>query len=151
MLANTPPSISALFPATAIVMLGGQLGGPVGQTITLRFFTPISPNKTQVLSFSLVERDVSEELKELIHSSSISSFGTGGIFETDDVEIWAGVQRGVEGVIGRQMFENYQSIGDPLESDPLHPGAATFRGISTDDNQWLFYERYFEFMENRAW
>jgi hypothetical protein len=152
MLAKTPPSIAAIFPTTAVVMIGGGLsaGGPLGQFISLRFFVPLSADKTEMLSFSLVERDASEQFKADVHQTSVGSFGSAGIFECDDVEVWAGVQSGLHGVIGRQTVGNYQAVGEPHDSDPTHPGA-THRGVSTDDNQWLYYERWFEFMGGRAW
>jgi phenylpropionate dioxygenase-like ring-hydroxylating dioxygenase large terminal subunit len=152
MLARTPPSIAAIFPATAIVMVGGGLsaGGPLGQFISLRFFVPLSTDKTEVLSFSLVERDAPEQFKADVHQTSVGSFGVAGSFEIDDVEVWAGVQSGLHGVIGRQTVGNYQAVGDPEESDPSRPGH-NHRGVSTDDNQWLFYQRWLEFLEEGAW
>jgi hypothetical protein len=146
MLAKTPPMITAIFPSTAVLMI---IGGPAGVTSSLRFFVPVSPTKTEILSFTLVERDTPEDFKEQLHKTSTGTFGIGGIFEVDDVVVWAGVQQGLSGPIGRQMLENYQAIGAPLEADPTRPGT-TFRGVSTDDNQWLFYERYFDFLEGRA-
>jgi len=152
MLAKTPPSIAAIFPTTAVVMVGGGLtaGGPLGQFISLRFFVPLSADKTEMLSFSLVESDASEEFKADVHQTSVGSFGSGGIFECDDVEAWAGVQEGLHGVIGRRTVGNYQAVGEPHDSDPTRPGV-NHRGVSTDDNQWLYYQRWFEFMGGRAW
>jgi hypothetical protein len=150
MWARTPPSIAALFPSTAILFIGGASeAGPLGQTVSLRFFVPVRPDRTEIVSFSLVERDAPQEFKDRVHKTSIGSFGVGGIFESDDVEVWAGVQRGLRGVIGRQMHGNYQSVAKPLEADPARPGT-TYRGVSSDDNQWLFYERCFEFLGDRA-
>jgi PAH dioxygenase large subunit len=152
MLATTPPSIAAIFPSTAFVMVGGGLsaGGPLGQFISLRFFVPLSVDRTEVLSFSLVERDAPERFKADIHQTSVGSFGVAGMFEVDDVEVWAGVQRGLHGVIGRQTVGNYQAVGDHGGSDPARPGR-NHRGVSTDDNQWLFYQRWLEFLGDGAW
>jgi phenylpropionate dioxygenase-like ring-hydroxylating dioxygenase large terminal subunit len=147
MLARTPPLITALFPSSALLMIPG---GPAGATASLRFFVPMSATKTEILSFTLVERDAPAEFKQQAHKTSTGTFGVGGIFECDDTEMWTTVQKGLAGVIGRTMVANYQAVGEPLDPDPTRPGT-TYRGVSTDDNQWLFYERYFEFMGDRAW
>jgi ethylbenzene dioxygenase alpha subunit len=110
----------------------------------------LSADKTEMLSFSLVERDAPDEFKRLVHQTSVASFGSAGFFECDDVEAWAGVHEGIQGVIGRQTVGNYQAVGEPDASDPTRAGT-THRGVSTDDNQWLYYERWFEFMGGRAW
>jgi nitrite reductase/ring-hydroxylating ferredoxin subunit len=152
LLATTPPSIAAVFPTTSIVMIGGGLtvGGPLGQFISLRFFVPLSPARTEMLSFSLVERDASAEFKSSVHQTSAGAFGSAGIFETDDVEVWQAVQRGLHGPMGRRSNLNYQAQADLHESNPNRPGF-NHRGVSTDDNQWLFYQRCLEFLEGRPW
>jgi phenylpropionate dioxygenase-like ring-hydroxylating dioxygenase large terminal subunit len=146
LLATTPPMVTGIFPTTSMLMI---LGGPAGVTVSLRFFVPLGVDRTEMVSFSLVERDAPAAFKDQVHRQTFGTFGSAGIFETDDVEVWAAVQDGLRGVIGRQTVENYHSVAEPLEDDPARPGT-TFRGASSDDSQWLFYERYFEFLEGRA-
>jgi phenylpropionate dioxygenase-like ring-hydroxylating dioxygenase large terminal subunit len=143
LLARTPPIITALFPASAIVMI---LGGPAGATSSLRFFTPLSPTRTEISSFTLLERQAPEELRAGLRRSTAGTFGSAGIFEADDVEVWEGVQEGISGPIGRSMAMNYQAVREPTEPGPAQPGT-TFRGVSGDDNQWLFYQRWLEYLE----
>jgi nitrite reductase/ring-hydroxylating ferredoxin subunit len=148
MLAMTPPSIAGLFPASALVMVGGGLAST--QITSLRFYVPLSPTETEIVNFTLAERDTSQEFKEALHTSTVSTFGVAGIFEADDTEVWADVQRSVRGVIGRQQLASYDATGTPCE--PVLPGSPfTTRGVSGDENAWGFYERYMDFMEDRAW
>jgi nitrite reductase/ring-hydroxylating ferredoxin subunit len=146
MLAKSPPSVAGLFPSTSLLLLA-DLGG-MDPVVSLRFFAPIAPDKTEFVSFSLVERDAPQEFKDRVHKGSIAAFGIGGYFEEDDVEVFAGVQRGLEGAIARRVIEcHYEAVGEPGELEP----SGVFRGVSNDDNQWAFYERYFEFLGGQPW
>lgn len=148
LLGSTPPMVTGLFPSTAILQISSGPSSPIRPTISVRFFVPLAVDRTEIVSFALVERDASPEFKALTHRWTISSFGVGGVFEADDVEVWASVQRGVAGVIGRQMLDNYQARGTPYEvDDPARPGEHRYRGLSSDDLQWHFYERYFDMLE----
>jgi phenylpropionate dioxygenase-like ring-hydroxylating dioxygenase large terminal subunit len=146
LLAETPPSVAGLFPTTAILQITSGPSSPIEPTVSLRFFVPLSVNQTEVVSFALVERDASPEFKARAQRWTISSFGVGGMFEADDTEVWASVQRSVQGVIGRQLRDNYQSVGILVE-DPIRPGVTKYRGVPGDDLPWHFYERYFEMLE----
>ena len=145
LLASMPPSIGGIWPSSATVFIGGGPSSEVGQTTSLRFFVPLSPTRTELVSFSLVEKDAPPEFKRAIHGGTARSFGAAGLFESDDSEVWASVQRGLQGFIGRQSVENYQATGEPRDPDPARPGT-TGRGLTGDDAQWHFYERYFEAM-----
>jgi phenylpropionate dioxygenase-like ring-hydroxylating dioxygenase large terminal subunit len=149
MLAKTPPSIAGLFPSTSLLLIGD--GGGIGPVVSLRFFVPIAPDKTEFLSFSLVERDAPQEFKDRVHKNSIACFGIGGFFEEDDVEVFAGLQRGLEGVIARRVVDcHYDAVGGSDHAETTGPGS-THRGVSNDDNQWAFFERYFEFLGGQPW
>jgi phenylpropionate dioxygenase-like ring-hydroxylating dioxygenase large terminal subunit len=152
-LSSTPPSTSAIFPATSVLMFGAERGGkgerPVGQAINMRFFVPLGPDKTEIFMFYLVEADAPEEIKERLAQNTIAAFGIGGYIDEDDFEVFGSVQANLEGVIARQEAGCYRAVGEPY-TDPARPGAA-FRGVSSDDSQWLFYERYFEFLGGKPW
>lgn len=154
-LGTTPPSTAAIFPSTSILMFGAERVGsqgdrPVGQSVNLRLFAPLGPERTELFSFYLVERDAPQELKARMRQTCTSAFGIGGYIDEDDFEVFCSIQRGLAGVITRQQSACYRAAGVPLEANPARPGTA-FRGVSTDDGQWAFYERYFEFMEGRPW
>lgn len=149
LLTKTPPSIAGIFPTAAAIFIGAGPASPLGQVVSLRFFVPLSPHRTEILSFTMVERDATPEFKESVHRTSVQAFGVGGMFEADDVEVWESVQRGIRGAIGRRTLDNYQVMGEPAEHHGTLDHAG--RGISSDEKQWLFYERYFQFLEGRAW
>ncbi|HET6951289.1 MAG TPA: Rieske 2Fe-2S domain-containing protein, partial [Acidimicrobiales bacterium] len=153
-LGTTPPSTAAIFPSTSILMFGAERGKPgerpMGQSVNLRFFVPVSPDRTELYSFYLVERDAPQEAKDRMVRTCTAAFGIGGYIDEDDFEVFSTIQANLEGVIARQERACYRSVGQPLDPDPARPGHA-FRGVSTDDGQWGFYERYFEFLEGRPW
>ncbi|MGB8391241.1 aromatic ring-hydroxylating oxygenase subunit alpha [Mycobacterium sp.] len=154
-LGTTPPSTAAIFPSTSILMFGAERAGqqgerPAGQSVNLRFFAPLGPDRTELFLFYLVERDAPEELKARMRQNCTAAFGIGGYIDEDDFEVFNSIQRSLEGVIARQEFACYRAAGTPLDPDPARPGIA-FRGVSTDDGQWAFYERYFEFLEGKPW
>ena len=145
---TTPPSINGIFPTTASVYMAGQ-GELIGQVTLLRFINPIAVDKTELLSFSLVEKDTPQEFKDFVHRTTFQNFGTGGIFEADDIELWQGIERATQGVIGRHTQVSYPAAGEPEEKSVAKCPGKSFRGVSTDDNQWAFYERYLDYMTVR--
>jgi phenylpropionate dioxygenase-like ring-hydroxylating dioxygenase large terminal subunit len=152
-MARTPPSVAGIFPSSNLLMLGStgtREDGPMDPVVNLRFFVPIRENKTEFLSFYLVERDAPQEFKDRLLKSSAAAFGVGGFFEEDDIEVFSSMQRGLEGVIAQEAFGTYQAASEPLDPDPSRPGTA-YRGALTDDTQWSFYERIFDFLGGKPW
>jgi len=150
LLGTTPPSIFGMWPIGSMIYIGSGLTGPLGQVVSLRFFCPLGPDRTEIVNFSLVERDANEDFKQYVHRTSISNFGVGGFFETDDVEVWESVQRGMQGVMGSRLRARYPSKSGEVDEEFSGPGDS-YRGISSDDNQWSFYMRWAEFMESDPW
>lgn len=150
MLVHSPPSIFGLWPIASLIFIGAGLGGPLGQTSSLRFFSPLTHDKTEMITYSMVERGATQDYKDYVHRTSISNFGIGGIFEPDDVEVWEAVQNGLRGVIGSQGRARYPSRSGEPDADFAGPGNL-HSGYSSDDNQWSFYMRWAEFMSGRPW
>jgi nitrite reductase/ring-hydroxylating ferredoxin subunit len=140
-LAKTPPVVGQMFPSLAWVnmSLPNAAAEMAGGVITFRTWLPRGPEKMELMSWTLVERDAPEELRQATARSTIQTFSDSGIFEQDDSEAWSAVQRSLRGVMGRRRRLIYQaSLGEPTEER----GGLHWRGLGRDDIQWLFWKRY---------
>nr|BAA76338.1 iron-sulfur protein [Rhodococcus sp. CIR2] len=56
--------------------------------LTLRLWHPLGPDKMEVMSFFLVEKDAPDWFKDESYKSYLRTFGISGGFEQDDAENW---------------------------------------------------------------
>ena len=148
-LARTPPVVGQVFPNLAWVnmSLPNAASEIDGGVITFRTWVPRGPEQMELMSWTLVERDAPEELRQATARSTIQTFSDSGIFEQDDSEAWSAIQRSVRGVMGRHRKLIYTStLGEPTEER----GGLHWRGIGRDDLQWLFWQRYRALMLDSA-
>jgi PAH dioxygenase large subunit len=114
--------------------------------LTFRVWNPLGPAKIEIFSWFLVERDASEEFKQLSSWSYLRSFGVSGTFEQDDTEIWSRIARNAGTQMGHRQRINYQ-MGMHLEPDPNWPGpGVAYPANFTDVNLRNFYARWLELM-----
>jgi hypothetical protein len=116
---------------------------PVPMT-TFRVWIPVGPMEVEEMSWSFVEREAPAWYRDLTRKSYVRTFGTSGIFEQDDFEIFAGITRSTASPIGSRQQLNYQ-MGmhkDPVTDWP-GPGIAIGDDFS-EANQRAFYERWVE-------
>ena len=64
---------------------------------------PEGPLETEVWTWTLVDRDIPEDLKVRQRQSSVQTFGPSGIFEQDDAENWSQCTATMRGFVGRQL------------------------------------------------
>ena len=152
-MADTPPGVGQLFPNFFVWNIPGFAsdgGPPVGFG---RFHTtiPRGPECFEMISWTLVEKDAPDALKERARMISTINMGVSGFVEQDDAEAWPSLQRSAKGVMGRQKTLKYGSLlGVHKPADWGGPGLV-YDGMSKDDNQWNWWLRYREFMTGRAW
>lgn len=115
-----------IFPNLSIlnVMLLKDPGSPPTPMLTFRLWRPLSPEKTEVWSWFLVERDAPSWFKELSYQTYVHTFGTSGVFEQDDAEVWCSITRAARGKMARRFWLNLQ-LGMHLRPDPTWPGPGT--------------------------
>lgn len=114
--------------------------------MTWRTWNPIGPGRISISSWFLVEKDMSEEFKQLSQWSYLRSFGISGTFEQDDAEIWTHIARNAGTFSSREHRINYQ-MGLDLKPDPDWPGPGVAQPANfTDANLRNFYERWLELM-----
>ncbi len=114
--------------------------------MTWRTWNPIGPGKISISSYFLVEKDTTDEFKQLSKWSYMRSFGISGTFEQDDAEIWTHIARNAGTFSGRRHPVNYQ-MGMDLETDTSWPGPGVAQPANfTDANLRNFYTRWLEMM-----
>ncbi len=152
LLAVTGTSVGNVFPNLAWVSTGFPSGdGGVSPIIMWRLFQPRSAETIDVLTWALVERDAPDDVKELARRLTILVFGGSGLIEQDDAESWEHIQRNTHGVIARERTLKYQALTGEHRAEGWHGGGFVQDGFARDDNQWLFWARWYEFVTGKAW
>jgi ethylbenzene dioxygenase alpha subunit len=117
---------------------------------TFRVWQPKGPDKIELYTWTLVNRNMPPEIKELYRKGTMLTFSPGGVFEMDDGENWEYATRANEGWVTRHQPLHYAlGVSSRIEAPDL-PGHV-HRGSLNDANQRLFYARWAEFMRHDNW
>lgn len=96
---------------------------------TLRVWHPKGPLETEVWTWTLVNRDCPDDLKQQQRRTSVQTFGPAGTFEQDDAENWSQCTATMRGYIGRQLTMPYLAGGDGGDgSRDAYPGVTVSSG-----------------------
>jgi phenylpropionate dioxygenase-like ring-hydroxylating dioxygenase large terminal subunit len=115
----------------------------------LRVHLPIGVDRFEMLNFVFVERDAPADYKAQIRKDMLFGFGTTGVAEQDDVEIWCSVQARASGYQGAQQTASYRSS---LGHNPPEwwEGPEQVRcGYTKEDAAWLFWLRYRDYISGQ--
>jgi 3-phenylpropionate/trans-cinnamate dioxygenase alpha subunit len=124
----------------------------LGGAANIRVWHPKGPNKFEIWSYTIVEKDAPEEIKRLQQRSALLTEGAAGMVEIDDGENW--------NLIGQVLQNSYQArrhvwnyemgLGHERDDDPVYRGriGQTYLG---EGPQRGFYRRWLEFMTSEAW
>ncbi len=116
---------------------------------TFRVFHPKGPAKTELHAWTLVPKNMPEEIKDRFRRGSMRTFSPGGILEMDDGENWENCTLTNSGYVTRHQrlcFSLAPRGPEPSE----HPGIV-HRGQLSDANQREFYKRWAEIMNAKSW
>lgn len=132
------PNLAFLIP-NVLTVHGTRVTGA-----TLRVWQPQGPRHTRVTSFLLVERNASEDWKELVTRTHLMTFGASGMLEQDDTEVWGAIGDSIEGLQATEepWFLDY-TMGDgaPPAKDFAGPGEV-FEGKFSEASARGFYRRW---------
>ena len=155
----TPDQVEVLRPAAFIhgtvfpnLSIGNFLMGkdhvsPPTPFLSLRLWHPIGPDKMEIWSFFLVEKDAPDWFKQESYESYVHTFGSSGVFEQDDAENWRSITRVLGGEFGRQQELNYQMGRGVIEPDPHWPGPGEAYPLDyAEANQRNFHQYWLECM-----
>jgi phenylpropionate dioxygenase-like ring-hydroxylating dioxygenase large terminal subunit len=115
--------------------------------LTFRIWQPLGPNKTEIWSFHMVDKDSPADYKETSYKAYVRHFGAGGVVEQDDAENWRSITKALSGVMGRENLLNYQMGRDYTEPDANWPGPGIAYPLDfAEANQRAFWTHYLEQM-----
>lgn len=117
----------------------------------IRVWHPKGPNKFEIWSFTVVDKDAPEEARRAQQVSASFTEGPAGVVETDDGENWGLIGQILEhGHQARKMAWNYEMGRGHTSEHEEFPGeyGDSFFG---EDGQRAFYRRWLEFMTSDAW
>lgn len=109
---------------------------------TVRTWHPRGPNEIEVWSFTIVDADAPDEIKEEFRKQTLRTFSAGGVFEQDDGENWVEIQHVLRGHKARSRpFNSEMGLGQIDTDNPDYPGELSYvysenaaRGLY---NQWV--------------
>jgi phenylpropionate dioxygenase-like ring-hydroxylating dioxygenase large terminal subunit len=115
---------------------------------TLRLWQPRGPNRVEILSWCLVERDAPDWWKAASRTAYVQTFGTSGIFEQDDTENWEAQTRSSDALQARadDLILNYEmGLGRQPLTDFPGPGVA-YEGKFNEANARAFYRQWLDYL-----
>ena len=123
--------------------------GPAQKAVILRLWRPVSGTEMEVLSWVMAEREASSEYKAAVLRSGCHNFGAAGVFEQDDLELWASATFASNNPIARQFPYSFHTalpyINSP-ETDHNWPGRI-FRPADTEVAQLEFMRQWDRWMK----
>ena len=117
---------------------------------TFRVFNPVGPTKTELHAWTLVPKNMPEEIKDRFRRGSMRTFSPGGILEMDDGENWEHSTAANAGYVTRHQRLCYSLAPRKSEAHSDLPGIV-HRGQLSDANQREFYRRWAELMDAPTW
>lgn len=116
---------------------------------TVRVWHPKGPNKMEVWSWTIVDKEMPDDVAQAQRLYNLRTFGPSGIFEQDDGENWSECQSNAGAFMVSNTPLNYQmGLGDLKEREG-YPGKTS--ELYSDEAGRSFYRRWSELMNSPAW
>lgn len=132
------PNLAFLIP-NVIELEGRRVTGT-----TLRLWQPLDEQRIRLYSWLLVEKNASDDWKDLVRRAYVMTFGASGMLEQDDTEVWEAVTDNAVGLLARDepWFLDYtMGMGrEPLTDFP-GPGKV-YEGKFSEESARGFYRRW---------
>ena len=117
---------------------------------TFRTFQPKGPLKTEIHAWTLVPKNMPQEIKDRFRKGSMRTFSPSGILEMDDGENWEFSTQANAGWVTRNQRLCYAMAPEgEVEQDGL-PGHVS-AGQLSDANQRHFYKKWAQMMDAESW
>jgi PAH dioxygenase large subunit len=118
--------------------------GPAQKAIIFRQWQPVSGTEMEILSWVLAEKEASPEYKATVLRKGFHNFGAAGVFEQDDLELWASATAASNNPVAKQYPYSFHTALPYIESpekDHKWPGRA-FRPADTEVAQLEFMRQW---------
>jgi PAH dioxygenase large subunit len=124
--------------------------GPAQKAVIIRQWQPVSGTEMEVLSWVLAEKEASQDYKDTVLRNGFHNFGAAGVFEQDDMELWASATHASNNAISKQFpysFHTALPYIDKPEKDHKWPGRA-FKPADTEVAQLEFMRHWDRWMRS---
>lgn len=116
-----------------------------------RVWLPTGPDTMELRTWTLVNRNMPDEVKDAYRRASAFTFSPGGVFEMDDTGNWESATRAHKGLITSQQKLHYGlGLYQDVKTHPDLPGRVT-PNMFNDANQLSFYQRWADLMSAERW
>ncbi|MFP5465138.1 MAG: aromatic ring-hydroxylating oxygenase subunit alpha [Gammaproteobacteria bacterium] len=119
-------------------------------TNTWKLWLPMGPHNIEVWTWTLVEKDMPAELKQMMVATNMMTFGTAGMLETDDGENMEQCTGSNRGWVTRRG-KLYSGMGQVREGVHAELPGIVGKGIVCETSNRGFYRRWAELMSGRSW
>ncbi len=119
-------------------------------TNTFKHWQPAGPRSIEVFTWTLVETEMPEELKQYLAVMNMMTFGTAGMLETDDGENMEGCTNTNRGWMTRQG-KLYSGMGQINEGPHSELPGIVSDGIVCETSYRGFYRAWADMMSGKSW
>jgi phenylpropionate dioxygenase-like ring-hydroxylating dioxygenase large terminal subunit len=135
-----------VFPNLSFLISAVTLKGEFVSHTDLLLWQPRGPDRIEVFSWLLVEKDAPPEWKERSRQAFIVSFGPSGMLAQDDAENFTAITQNSRGPIAGRVALNYE-MGRGARRALGFPGPGeVYEGKVNEANARGFYRRWLELM-----
>lgn len=116
-------------------------------TNTFRVWHPRGPGRIEVMTWTLVDADAPDEVKDALRKNAVRTFTASGIFEAEDGENWAEIQALLSSgaMVRDTAFNVSMGLGTAVEGAHGLPGRIT--RMFSEEAARGFYRRWAELMD----
>jgi PAH dioxygenase large subunit len=118
--------------------------GPAQKAVIVRQWQPVSGTEMEILSWVLAEKEASTDYKDQVLRKGFHNFGAAGVFEQDDLELWASATCASDNAVAKRFPYSFHTalpyINAPAK-DHRWPGRA-FKPADTEVAQLEFMRQW---------
>jgi len=118
--------------------------GPAQKAVIVRQWQPVSGTEMEILSWVLAEKEASADYKDQVLRKGFHNFGAAGVFEQDDLELWASATYASNNPMAKRLPYSFHTalpyINAPVQ-DHRWPGRA-FKPADTEVAQLEFMRQW---------
>lgn len=151
------PEVAALLGDTRAGLYGSHMAFTIFPNCSFlhgtnvwKVWMPRGPNEIEVWTWTMVEKDMSPDLKRKVQKETMRGFATAGIFETDDSDNFQGITAAVQGFVTQRgnmnatMGTHYDTVHEEM---PGQIGDFMVTEIATRG----YYGFYKDILESENW
>jgi nitrite reductase/ring-hydroxylating ferredoxin subunit len=116
----------------------------MGKTVILRLWQPISACEMEIISWCLIDREASAAYRERSLADGLRNFGVSGLFEQEDVELWATIADSSRSALAQKHPFSFMTAVPAMSTpvpDFFGPGQA-YRPVLTEVTQFKFLQHW---------